>query len=113
MGFGALATIAVAQPRNLDVVVLDNEQFGETGMQASHTGQGDRRPVAAACGFAETGVLRDLRRGDVCAHGCRLPGAVLASSSLKVATEPAAIHAGARRGLHQEPVPGAPRPGAS
>lgn len=61
MGFGSLATIAVAAPRNLDIIVLDNERFGETGMQASHTGQGialDR--VAATVGFAKTGELRDL-----------------------------------------------------
>lgn len=61
MAFGALATIAVARPKNLDVIVLDNQHFGETGMQSSHTGQGiafDR--VAQAVGFAETGELRTL-----------------------------------------------------
>ncbi|MDN5873614.1 MAG: thiamine pyrophosphate-dependent enzyme, partial [Sinobacteraceae bacterium] len=65
MGFGSLPTIAVAAPRNLDIIVLDNEHFGETGMQASHTGQGialDR--VAAAVGFAKTGELRDLEELD-------------------------------------------------
>lgn len=64
MGLGALATIAVQKPRNLTVVVLDNGRFGETGMQASHTGLGveiDR--VAASLGFAWTqaaAVLADL-----------------------------------------------------
>ncbi|WP_333814185.1 thiamine pyrophosphate-dependent enzyme [Tabrizicola sp.] len=61
MAYGALATISVAKPKNLDIIVLDNQHFGETGMQASHTGQGialDR--VAAASGFAETGELREL-----------------------------------------------------
>lgn len=59
MAFGALATISVARPRNLDLIVLDNQHFGETGMQESHTGRGiafDR--VAAAAGFAETGEIR-------------------------------------------------------
>jgi thiamine pyrophosphate-dependent acetolactate synthase large subunit-like protein len=61
MAFGALATIAVAAPKNLDILVLDNQHFGETGMQSSHTGQGiDLSKVAAACGFAETGLLRTL-----------------------------------------------------
>lgn len=52
MAMGSLATIAVAGPPNLDVFVLDNEHYGETGMQASHTGRGvDLAAAAAACGF--------------------------------------------------------------
>lgn len=58
MAVGGLATIAVAQPRNLDVVVIDNQHFGETGMQASHTGRGvDLAGIATACGFAATGTV--------------------------------------------------------
>lgn len=61
MALGSLATIAVARPANLDIIVLDNEHFGETGMQASHTGQGiDLAAVADATGFAETAVLHTL-----------------------------------------------------
>src|SRR5262249_56408467 len=37
MGLGSLATIAVKQPKNLVVVVLDNQHYAETGMQPSHT----------------------------------------------------------------------------
>ena len=33
MQLGALATIGVQQPRNLSIVVLDNECYGETGRQ--------------------------------------------------------------------------------
>ena len=33
MGIGALATIAAQKPNNLSIIVLDNEHFGETGMQ--------------------------------------------------------------------------------
>ena len=40
MGIGALATISVQMPKNLTIAVLDNEHFGETGMQKSHTGYG-------------------------------------------------------------------------
>lgn len=32
MAFGALATIAVAAPKNLDIIVLDNQHFGETNI---------------------------------------------------------------------------------
>ena len=53
MALGGLATIAVAKPANLDVFVLDNEHYGETGMQQSHTAMGiDLAAVAATCGFA-------------------------------------------------------------
>lgn len=61
MAFGTLATIAVAGPKNLDIVVLDNQHYGETGMQASHTGKGIAfEKVASACGFAEAVELRTL-----------------------------------------------------
>ena len=61
MGLGGIATIGVARPRNLDIVVIDNQHFGETGMQASHTGRGvDLTAIATACGFAATGTVRTL-----------------------------------------------------
>jgi thiamine pyrophosphate-dependent acetolactate synthase large subunit-like protein len=61
MGLGGLATIAVARPNNLSIVVIDNGRFGETGMQKSHTGCGlDLAAVAAACAFADTGVAADM-----------------------------------------------------
>lgn len=53
MGLGGLATIAIARPANLSIVIVDNGHFGETGMQTSHTGYGLRLDeVASACGFA-------------------------------------------------------------
>ena len=52
MGLGALATIGVQKPANLTVVVIDNERYGETGMQHTHTAHGvDLAGVARACGF--------------------------------------------------------------
>ena len=47
MALGALATIAAAQPANLTVVVLDNERYGETGMQRTHTAFGRRQVIQA------------------------------------------------------------------
>jgi len=53
MGLGGLATIAIAAPVNLVMVVLDNGHYGETGMQRSHTGLGiDLASIARAAGFA-------------------------------------------------------------
>lgn len=73
MGLGGLATIAIARPANLSIVVIDNGHFGETGMQTSHTGFGLRLDeVASACGFPrvdhavtmdDVGALHDLLHG--------------------------------------------------
>lgn len=55
MGLGSLATIGVQRPRNLSIVVLDNERYGETGMQRTHTADGvDLAGMAKAAGFAVT-----------------------------------------------------------
>jgi len=66
MGLGSLATIGVQQPKNLTVVVIDNERYGETGMQATHTAHGvDLAAVAKACGFRTSKVVTenaDLRK---------------------------------------------------
>src|SRR5256885_10815665 len=52
MGLGSLATIGVQQPPNLTVVVIDNERYGETRMQRTHTAYGiDLAAVATACKF--------------------------------------------------------------
>jgi thiamine pyrophosphate-dependent acetolactate synthase large subunit-like protein len=55
MGLGSLATVAVQQPLNLTVVVLDNGHFGETGMQPSHTSLGTNLAmVAQGAGIADS-----------------------------------------------------------
>ena len=58
MGLGSLATIGVQRPTNLSVVVIDNERYGETGMQTTHTAHGvDLAAVARACGFKESRLI--------------------------------------------------------
>jgi len=60
MGTGGLLTIAVKQPANLTIVVLDNGHFGETGMQPSHTGLGlNLAAVARAAGIADVREVTD------------------------------------------------------
>ncbi|HXY02192.1 MAG TPA: thiamine pyrophosphate-dependent enzyme [Terriglobales bacterium] len=55
MALGSLATIGCEKPDNLSIVVLDNERYGETGMQPSHSGRGtDLAAVAQAAGFPKT-----------------------------------------------------------
>jgi thiamine pyrophosphate-dependent acetolactate synthase large subunit-like protein len=59
MGLGSLATIGAQRPRNLAIAVIDNERYGETGMQATHTASGvDLAKAALACGFAAARVVR-------------------------------------------------------
>jgi thiamine pyrophosphate-dependent acetolactate synthase large subunit-like protein len=60
MGLGALATIAAKAPKNLSIVVIDNELYAETGMQFTHTASGvDLAGMAQAAGFAKAETVRD------------------------------------------------------
>ena len=59
MGLGALATIAVKRPKNLAVVVIDNERYAETGLQQTHTAHGcDLTATAKAAGFGSAHTVR-------------------------------------------------------
>jgi thiamine pyrophosphate-dependent acetolactate synthase large subunit-like protein len=60
MGLGAFATIAARNPGNLTIAVLDNEAYGETGGQKSHTAHGtDLAAVARACGIADSRIIEE------------------------------------------------------
>jgi len=60
MGIGSLATVAVQAPGNLAIVALDNERYGETGMQETATAAGvDLTGIARACGFKLAATIRD------------------------------------------------------
>ncbi|MBX3500145.1 MAG: aldehyde dehydrogenase [Alphaproteobacteria bacterium] len=70
MGMGSLATVATQQPHNLAICVLDNEKFGETGNQATHTSPRNNGPtdsgagadlslIARGCGIADSAMVRD------------------------------------------------------
>jgi thiamine pyrophosphate-dependent acetolactate synthase large subunit-like protein len=89
MGLGALATIGVQRPANLTIAVLDNERYGETGMQESHTASGVRIDgVAAACGFrwaaeiADSAGVEDVRRRLTAAEGPGLAAFKVARTDL-------------------------------
>ena len=69
MSLGSLATVATQQPENLAIAVLDNERFGETGNQATHTSPRNNGPtdsgagadlalIAEGCGIADSGTVR-------------------------------------------------------
>jgi thiamine pyrophosphate-dependent acetolactate synthase large subunit-like protein len=61
MGMGSLATVGLQQPKNLSIIVLDNEVYGETGGQASHTGATtDLVGVAKSCGIKDARTLATM-----------------------------------------------------
>ena len=62
MGLGSLATVATQRPPNLAIVVLDNERYGETGMQLTHTAGGvDLGAIAAASGIPICNTVSDKK----------------------------------------------------
>lgn len=88
MGLGGLATIAIVKLANLTIVVIDNQHFGETGMQASHTGLGiDLARAAEAFGFAEVATLRTLGEVEALAGGLGKAGTGARLIVIKVAAE--------------------------
>jgi thiamine pyrophosphate-dependent acetolactate synthase large subunit-like protein len=61
MGMGSLATVGLQKPGNLTIVVLDNEVYGETGGQASHTaGTVDFVGVARSCGISDAHAISTM-----------------------------------------------------
>ena len=58
MGIGSLAAVAVKAPKNLVICVFDNERYGETGMQATHTASvADLALTAKGLGIAHTETI--------------------------------------------------------
>ncbi|MGY2492410.1 thiamine pyrophosphate-dependent enzyme [Cupriavidus sp. CP313] len=88
MGIGSLATAAVDKPRNLAVIVIDNEHYAETGMQPAHAGRGvDITGVARAVGFDNARTVRTEQELAVLAEELfSTEGLLLAT--VKVTTEP-------------------------
>ena len=88
MGLGALATIAVQGPSNLALVAFDNERYGETGMQPTHTAHGvDLAAMARAAGMPVTGTVHDQAALEAALPAIRAaPGPVF--FAIKVRAEP-------------------------
>jgi thiamine pyrophosphate-dependent acetolactate synthase large subunit-like protein len=70
MGMGSLATVGLQKPGNLTIVVLDNEVYGETGGQASHTAATvDLVGVARSCGIVNARTLATMAEIEAFAAG--------------------------------------------
>jgi thiamine pyrophosphate-dependent acetolactate synthase large subunit-like protein len=90
MGLGALATAAVKRPDNLAILVIDNEHYGETGMQRTHTSTAvDLAAVALACGFRWSATVRQMRELDDATPMLRTAkGPILLVLKVSVARDP-------------------------
>ena len=90
MGIGSLATAAAAAARNLAILVLDNQAFGETGRQTGLTaGPTDIARMAEGAGLAGVMTLDD--KADLPALETLLfeqPGPVLAVAPISLTDDP-------------------------
>ena len=60
MGLGSLAVAAAEAPKNLAILVLDNESFAETGGQSGLTsGRADIAAMALGAGLRESRTVRE------------------------------------------------------
>jgi thiamine pyrophosphate-dependent acetolactate synthase large subunit-like protein len=58
MNLGALATVAIMDPANFSILVVDNGHYGETGWQRSHTSLGvDLEKIAIGSGLKRTRTI--------------------------------------------------------
>lgn len=100
LGAGSLATVAAKRPGNLGIVVIDNERFGETGNQPTHTAYGvDIAAMAAAAGFPVTGTVADRAALDRALPDIR-DGACPSLHVIKVSDNPYRRSLPPRDGVH-------------
>jgi thiamine pyrophosphate-dependent acetolactate synthase large subunit-like protein len=100
MGMGSLATVGVQQPKNLAVIVLDNERYGETGMQDTHTRAGvDLAGVALASRFRAAATVSTAEDWKAwIPRLCGEPGPLFVD--LKISAEKAPMTLPLRDGTH-------------
>lgn len=85
MGMGSLATVGLQKPGNLSIVVLDNECYGETGGQMSHTtAVADLVGVAKSCGIADAHAISTMSEVDAFAKAIQDVSAGPRFASVKI-----------------------------
>jgi phosphonopyruvate decarboxylase len=93
MGIGSLAVVADQAPKNLAILVLDNEHFSETGRQNGLTGgRTDLTAVARGFGIGETKIVTEESEiGDLKRLVFEQPGPVLAVAKIALSEDPWAL----------------------
>jgi phosphonopyruvate decarboxylase len=93
MGLGSLAVVGDQAPKNLAILVLDNEKFGETGRQRGLTaGRADLTAIAKGCGFRATMTVTEQSAvAELAQLVFKKPGPVLAVAKIAVTEDPWAL----------------------
>lgn len=90
MGIGSLAVVADQAPKNLGILVLDNEHFGETGRQRGLTGSAtDLAAVAKGFGIKHTMLVTEqAATQELAPFLFKTPGPVLAVAKIALSEDP-------------------------
>ena len=90
MGIGSLAVVADQAPKNLGILVLDNERFSETGRQRGLTsGRADLCAVARGFGIQHTLEVTDVSAmADLVEHVFKMPGPTFAIAKIALSEDP-------------------------
>jgi len=90
MGIGSLAVIADQAPKNLGILVLDNESFGETGRQRGlSSNRLDIAATAKGMGIAQTMTVTEQGAvGELAEFLFKTPGPVLAIAKIALTEDP-------------------------
>jgi thiamine pyrophosphate-dependent acetolactate synthase large subunit-like protein len=90
MGIGSLAVVADQAPKNLGILVLDNEHFAETGKQRGLSGQrADLCAIARGFGIAETMFVTEAGKvGELATHLFEKPGPTFAVAKIAISEDP-------------------------
>ena len=102
MGVGSFATIASQQPRNLAILVLDNEAFGETGSQPGLTSFGvDIAAMAAGAGIKRAMTVRTPQEREALLRAVlHDEGPVVAVAKVELSDDPVALPSRDGESLH-------------
>ena len=86
MGIGSLGVVAAQAPKNLGILVLDNEHFGETGRPPGRTGKTtDLCAIARGFGITETMLVKQAGQVTDLAHLLfETPGPVFAVAKIAI-----------------------------
>ena len=93
MGIGSLAVVGDQAPKNLAILVLDNEKFAETGRQRGLTANRvDIAAVAKGFGIGKTlTVTEHSQLGELAELLFKTPGPVLAVAKIAITQDPWAL----------------------
>ena len=93
MGIGSLGVVADQAPKNLGILVLDNEHFGETGRQHGLTGaRTDLCKVAEGFGIGKTMLVTEEAQVDALADLMfKQPGPNFAVAKIAITEDPWAL----------------------